>query len=203
MQALAANSPFWHGRDRGLASARAQMFRAYPRADIPPAFASWDEYERRSRQSCAPAMPDYTFLWWDLRPHPRLGTVELRAMDAQSALWSVAGLAALVHGLAARRPSGRRAAVVFARGARGVELPRGARRHARDAVARRRAAAGAARSLAQHWSARRPPRAGDALDEVERLCGRAAAPTASAQRTRAAGWRRCSLLVAEAERAYG
>jgi carboxylate-amine ligase len=46
-------------------------------------------------------MPDYTYLWWDIRPHPRLGTVEVRAMDAQSRLGTVAGLAALVHGLAA------------------------------------------------------------------------------------------------------
>src|SRR3954447_11601829 len=43
LQALAANSPFWHGVDSGLATARAQMFRAYPRAEIPPAFGSWDE----------------------------------------------------------------------------------------------------------------------------------------------------------------
>ena len=47
-------------------------------------------------------LADYTFLWWDMRPHPRLGTVEVRAMDAQSPLWSVVALAGLVHGLAAR-----------------------------------------------------------------------------------------------------
>jgi carboxylate-amine ligase len=45
-------------------------------------------------------LPDYTYLWWDVRPHPRLGTVEVRAMDAQSSLRAVAVLAALVHGLA-------------------------------------------------------------------------------------------------------
>ena len=101
IQSLAANSPFWHGQDSRMASARAQMFRAYPRADIPPAFASWDEYETTIDAVVrAGDAEDYTFLWWDLRPHPRLGTVELRAMDAQSALWSVAGLAGLVHGLA-------------------------------------------------------------------------------------------------------
>ena len=44
LQALAANSPFWHGRDSGLATARAQLFRGYPRAEIPRAFASYDDY---------------------------------------------------------------------------------------------------------------------------------------------------------------
>ena len=47
LQALAANSPFWHGLDSGLASARAQVFRAFPTSEIPPAFASFDEYAER------------------------------------------------------------------------------------------------------------------------------------------------------------
>ena len=101
LQALAANSPFWHGSDSGLASARAQLFRGYPRGDIPPSFASFEDWEETVAGIVAAGdAPDYTFLWWDLRPHPRLGTVEVRAMDAQSALWSVAALSALVHGLA-------------------------------------------------------------------------------------------------------
>jgi carboxylate-amine ligase len=101
LQALAANSPFWHGTDSGLASARAQLFRGYPRGDIPPAFASFEDFEATVEAVVrAGDAPDYTFLWWDLRPHPRLGTVEVRAMDAQSALWTVAGIAGLVHGLA-------------------------------------------------------------------------------------------------------
>jgi carboxylate-amine ligase len=103
LQALAANSPFWHGLDSGLASARAQMFRGYPRADIPQAFSSWDEYEASIAAILAAGdLPDYTFLWWDLRPHPNLGTVEVRAMDSQSSLRDVAGLAGLVHALARR-----------------------------------------------------------------------------------------------------
>lgn len=101
LQALAANSPFWHGRDSGLATARAQLFRGYPSADIPRAFDSYDDYAASVEGVVAAGdLPDYTFLWWDIRPHPRLGTVEVRAMDSQSALWSAAGLAALVHGLA-------------------------------------------------------------------------------------------------------
>jgi glutamate---cysteine ligase / carboxylate-amine ligase len=97
LQGLAAQSPFWHGLDSGFASARAQMFRALPSAVIPPDFAGWEEYVAHVG---AWGAPDYTRLWWDVRPHPKLGTVELRAMDAQSRLDSVRGLAALVHGLA-------------------------------------------------------------------------------------------------------
>jgi carboxylate-amine ligase len=101
LQGLAAHSPYWHGRDSGFATARAQLFRGYPRAVIPPDFAGWEDYERYVTDWLrAGDVPDYTFLWWDVRPHPRLGTVELRAMDAQSRLRSVCGLAALVHGLA-------------------------------------------------------------------------------------------------------
>jgi glutamate---cysteine ligase / carboxylate-amine ligase len=101
LQALAANSPFWHGRDSGLASARAQVFRAFPRSEIPPAYASYDEYvEAVTELAAAGDLPDYTFLWWDIRPHPMLGTVEVRAMDAQSSLGSIAGLTALVQALA-------------------------------------------------------------------------------------------------------
>ena len=101
LQGMAAHSPYWHGRDSGFASARAQLFRAFPRAVIPPAFTSWAHYEDYvERWLAAGDAPDYTYLWWDIRPHPRLGTVELRAMDAQSRLAAVAGLSALVHGLA-------------------------------------------------------------------------------------------------------
>lgn len=102
LQALAAHSPYWHGVDSGFATARAQLFRGFPRAVVPPAFASWDEYaELVGWWQAVGDLPDYTFLWWDIRPHPQLGTIEVRAMDAQSRLGSVAGLAALVHALAA------------------------------------------------------------------------------------------------------
>jgi carboxylate-amine ligase len=101
LQALAANSPFWHGRDSGLATSRAQLFRGYPRADIAPAYASFEDWAEDVRAVVAAGdAPDYTFLWADLRLHPRLGTVEVRAMDAQSSLRTVAGLAALIQGLA-------------------------------------------------------------------------------------------------------
>jgi glutamate---cysteine ligase / carboxylate-amine ligase len=103
--ALAANSPYWFGQDSGMASARAPLFRGYRGAEIPRAFASYDDYaESTAAAVAAGGLEDYTFLYWDIRPHPRLGTVELRAMDGQSALWSEAALAALARALAAREP---------------------------------------------------------------------------------------------------
>src|SRR3954447_19297548 len=103
IQALATNSPFWHGMDSGLQSARAQMFRAYPRADIPQAYGSGDEYQSSVAAVVRHGdLADYTFMWWDLRLHPKLGTVEVRAMDSQSSLRDVLALAALIHGLARR-----------------------------------------------------------------------------------------------------
>jgi carboxylate-amine ligase len=101
LQALSANSPYWHGDDSGFASARAMTFRAFPRSIIPPAFEDWAHYVELVRWWTAVGdLPDYTYLWWDLRPSPNHGTVEVRAMDAQGRLASVAGLAALVHALA-------------------------------------------------------------------------------------------------------
>ncbi len=101
LQALAAHSPFWHGQDSGLASARALTFRAFPRSTIPPPFADWAAYEELV-EWCEEAaeVDDYTFLWWDIRPSPNLGTVEVRAMDSQARLETAAGLAALIHALA-------------------------------------------------------------------------------------------------------
>jgi carboxylate-amine ligase len=107
LQALAAHSPYWHGRDSGFATARAQLFRGYPRAVVPRAFAGWDDYVDAVESWMAAAeIEDYTYLWWDLRPHPRLGTVEVRAMDAQSRPRAVLGLAALVHSLAVAAADG-------------------------------------------------------------------------------------------------
>jgi len=102
LQALAAHSPFWHGHDAGFATARAQLFRGFPRAVIPRPFDGWDDYA--SAVECwvaAGELPDYTYLWWDIRPHPQLGTVEVRAMDAQARTAAAEGLTALVHALAA------------------------------------------------------------------------------------------------------
>ena len=98
--ALSANSPFWQGRDTGLASARTPLFQAFPRVGIPRAFASYAEYVSTVDLliRCA-AIDEPTFLWWDVRPQPRFGTVEVRIMDAQTTVSETAALAALVQSL--------------------------------------------------------------------------------------------------------
>jgi carboxylate-amine ligase len=101
LEALGANSPFRHGRDTGLASAREITLRAWPRSGAPRAMRDYADFEAFTRRLTAVAgVPDYTFHWWKLRPHPRLGTVELRALDAQASLAHTASLVAAVHALA-------------------------------------------------------------------------------------------------------
>jgi glutamate---cysteine ligase / carboxylate-amine ligase len=101
LQALAANSPFRHGRDTGLASARELSLRGWPRSGVPRAFRDFADFCEMSRLLTRVAdVPDYTWFWWKLRPHPRLGTVEIRALDAQASLTDAAALIALVHCLA-------------------------------------------------------------------------------------------------------
>lgn len=103
LRALGAGSPFWHGVDSGLASARSAIIRSYPRVATPPPLRSWDHYLRVMQGIVdADDLPDYTYAWWDLRPQPRLGTLEVRVMDAQPSLTLMAGLSALVQGLARR-----------------------------------------------------------------------------------------------------
>lgn len=98
--ALSVNSPFWQGRDTGLASARTPLFQAFPRVGIPRAFQSYEEYvESVDVLIRSDAVPESTFLWWDVRPQPRFGTIEVRIMDAQTTLADTAGLAALVQSI--------------------------------------------------------------------------------------------------------
>jgi carboxylate-amine ligase len=100
--ALSANSPYWQGRDTGLASTRSQVFDTMPRSGLPPRLESFGQFEELiGRGVAAGFFPDYTYVWWDVRPHPRLGTVEVRVCDAQTRLENVAGLAALTQSLAA------------------------------------------------------------------------------------------------------
>jgi carboxylate-amine ligase len=101
--ALSANSPFWRGRETGLMSARTPVFRAFPRAGIPPHYGTWESYSNRVEQMMrGGSIDDYTYLWWDVRPHPNLGTVEARIFDQQTQLEHTIGLAALTISLAHR-----------------------------------------------------------------------------------------------------
>jgi carboxylate-amine ligase len=97
---LSANSPFWQGRSTGLASTRTSVFGAFPRTGLPRRFASYEDWVSTvdSLLRCG-AFPEPTFLWWDIRPQPALGTVEVRVMDAQSDVRATAALVALVQSL--------------------------------------------------------------------------------------------------------
>jgi carboxylate-amine ligase len=103
LRALAAGSPYWHGTDSGQATARAAIIRSYPRTTMPPLLRSWEEYVVRAEAAMAAAeAPDHTYVWWEMRPRPLLGTLEVRVMDAVPSLAAVAGLTALVQGIARR-----------------------------------------------------------------------------------------------------
>src|SRR3954465_7009232 len=107
LQALSANSPFRHGRDTGLASAREVTMRGWPRSGVPRAMRDFEDFCSSSTLlSHAADVPDYTWFWWKLRPHPRLGTVEVRALDAQTSLDDLAALVALTHCLACHAATG-------------------------------------------------------------------------------------------------
>ena len=98
--ALSANSPYWQGRDTGLASARTPLFQAFPRVGIPRVFSSYADWVRSVELLIgSDAVDDHTYLWWDVRLQPKWGTVEIRIMDAQVSVDQIAALVALVQSL--------------------------------------------------------------------------------------------------------
>ena len=108
---MSSNSPLWEGKVTGMMSSRTPIFRAFPRVGIPPYYGSWHLYSHRVEQMMkGGAIEDYTYLWWDVRPHPKLGTIELRIFDQQTRLDQTAGFAALsvslAHRLSARYDNG-------------------------------------------------------------------------------------------------
>jgi glutamate---cysteine ligase / carboxylate-amine ligase len=103
LHGLGANSPFWFGVDSGMASSRAAVIRAYPGRGIPPVMRSWDQYLACLDAIRAGGGPtDHTMVWWDARPQPRLGTVELREIDVQTDLGSAAAIVALARAIMRR-----------------------------------------------------------------------------------------------------
>jgi carboxylate-amine ligase len=100
---MSSNSPLWQGKNTGMMSARTPVFRGFPRVGIPPYYGSWEIYSHRVELMMrGGAIPDYTYLWWDVRPHPNLGTVELRVPDQQTRLEHTIGFAALMQALVHR-----------------------------------------------------------------------------------------------------
>ena len=98
--ALSANSPFWRGEPTGLASSRQMVFAAFPRSGPPPRFHDYADYaEVVGQLEKTGCIADYTHIWWDIRLHPRFGTIEVRVMDAVSRVEDTTALAAYVQGL--------------------------------------------------------------------------------------------------------
>ena len=101
--ALSASSPYWEGHDTGLASCRVKVFESLPTAGLPPVIAGWADFEQFMHTLvAAEAIKSIREVWWDVRPHPNFGTVELRICDAMPTLREVAAVGALVQCLVHR-----------------------------------------------------------------------------------------------------
>jgi carboxylate-amine ligase len=98
--ALSSSSPFWRGEPTGLRSSRHMVFAAFPRSGPPPRFKDYADYAelvgQLERTGC---IADYTHIWWDIRLHPRLGTIEIRICDAVTQLEDVVAITAFCQAL--------------------------------------------------------------------------------------------------------
>jgi len=97
---VTASSPFWEGRDTGLASSRTKIFEALPTAGLPYRHQSWRDFEQlQDALIRAGAIQSAREIWWDVRPHPRFGTVEVRVCDAVPTLDETIAVAAWIQAL--------------------------------------------------------------------------------------------------------
>jgi carboxylate-amine ligase len=98
--ALSASSAFWRGEPTGIASTRQLIFAAFPRVGPPPRFRDYADYaDVVGRLERSGAIADYTYIWWDVRPHPRFGTLEIRVCDAVTDVEDATALAAYCQAL--------------------------------------------------------------------------------------------------------
>jgi carboxylate-amine ligase len=98
--AVSANSPYFEGRETGMLSIRAEVLGFLPRHGAPPAFRDYAEWEAFiERVTATGVAKDYTSFWWDIRPHPRFGTLEIRTPDQPTSLDRTAALVTLLRGL--------------------------------------------------------------------------------------------------------
>jgi carboxylate-amine ligase len=106
--ALSANSPYLAGSETGMRSTRAEILALLPRRGAPPPFGSYADWQRYvDRLVETGLVRDYTAIWWDVRPHPRFGTLEIRIPDQPTALARSAAFVALLQGLCAGVLNGR------------------------------------------------------------------------------------------------
>jgi glutamate---cysteine ligase / carboxylate-amine ligase len=100
--ALSANSPYFEGRETGMLSIRAEVLAFLPRHGAPPPVRSYAEWERFVERMTATGLAgDYTTFWWDVRPHPRFGTLEVRMPDQPTSLERTAAFVHLIRDLCA------------------------------------------------------------------------------------------------------
>jgi glutamate---cysteine ligase / carboxylate-amine ligase len=98
--ALSASSPFWRGEPTGLASSRQTVFAAFPRSGPPPRFRNYADYaEVIGQLEKTGCIADYTHIWWDIRLHPRLGTIEIRICDAVTHMEEAVAITAFCQAL--------------------------------------------------------------------------------------------------------
>jgi glutamate---cysteine ligase / carboxylate-amine ligase len=98
--ALSASSPFWRGEPTGLRSSRQMVFAAFPRSGPPPRFKDYNDYaEVVGQLEKTGCIADYTHIWWDIRLHPRLGTIEIRICDAVTRMEDVVAITAFCQSL--------------------------------------------------------------------------------------------------------
>src|SRR3954462_2246955 len=98
--ALSASSPFWRGEPTGLPSSRQMIFAPFPRSGPPPRFESYADYaEVVGQLEKTGCIADYTHIWWDIRLHPRLGTIEVRICDAVTRLEDTVAITAYCQAL--------------------------------------------------------------------------------------------------------
>ena len=98
--ALSANSPYLAGEETGMLSIRAEVLGYLPRAGAPPAVRSYAEWEAFVEHMVATGLAQtYTSFWWDVRPHPQFGTLEIRAPDQPTSLERTGAFARLLHAL--------------------------------------------------------------------------------------------------------
>ena len=189
LQALSASSPVWAGADTGYASNRAMMFQQLPTAGLPFQFETWAEFEGYAQDLLTTGVIEQVDeIRWDVRPAPRLGTIEVRICDGVSTLAEMAALVALTHCLVvdldAAAGGGRDAAVDAAVARAGEQVarrPLRARRldHPRRPVQR----AAAARRP------RRPPRPARSGGRAARLRA-TSSPRSRTSRARGASYQR-------------
>jgi len=100
--AMSASSPYWRGEDTGLASARVKVFEGLPTAGLPPRVTNWNEFVQLMRTLlAAKSITSIREIWWDIRPHPGFGTIELRICDGMNTLQEVVAMTAFIQCLVA------------------------------------------------------------------------------------------------------